>query len=114
MKGDRKHGTPTETETETETESGTAPRQTRREFLVAGAALGAASAMGCGGGTSAGDGGAPLPDAPASPLDAFVPPDAPTVTPVDPPEPVPESAEFALGVASGDATPSSAVLWTRY
>lgn len=48
--------------------------------------------------------GSTSPDARIDEPDAFVP--------VDPPEGVTESAAFELGIASGDVTPDSGVMWT--
>lgn len=73
---------------------------------------GLAVALGCGSSATGGaDGGAEVPDG-ARPPDATPAPDAAPA--VVPPEDTPESAAFALGVASGDVTPAAAILWTRY
>ncbi|MSP60334.1 MAG: hypothetical protein EXR72_08330 [Myxococcales bacterium] len=81
---------------------------TRREFLVVTSAAAAALIAGCAAGTST-DGG----DAGTTPADAALPPDL-AMLPIDPPDGVGESGAFGLGVASGDVTAGSALLWTRH
>jgi alkaline phosphatase D len=98
-----------------------APRPTRREFLGAAVVAAVGLGVGCGDGGAAGDldGGAAgdagaRADAATPPDDASTSPDA-YVAPIDPPESVDESATgFPLGVASGDASGTTAIFWTRY
>lgn len=97
-------------------------RLTRRELLEV-VAVGAAIAAipGCGDGTGTSDGGvapgtdAQRADAPTEPVDSGgggV--DGGMVEDVPPPESVAESTMFAMAVASGDVTTSSAILWTHH
>ena len=94
-------------------------RKTRREFLATTAAASLGAVVGCGGddGTAPVDAGDSGLARDGGPLDAATPRDAGTDAgslPVVPPEDTPEGLNFPLGVASGDATTESAVLWTRY
>jgi alkaline phosphatase D len=88
----------------------------RRQFLKGAAAagllfgcnqslVGALGTDGGGDGSSNGntDGGTSRPQ-----------PDLAEAKPPMPPEDTPESAEFPLGISSGDVTAASAILWTRY
>lgn len=117
-------------ETKTPTDPGTpasedpaAPTISRRDLLRAGVVTAIAVAVpGCGdaalgpdGGIAPGDAarldGGELPGDDAGPemLDA-----GPTVEQVPPPEATPESALFDMGVASGDATATAAILWAHH
>lgn len=107
-------------------DDGSLPRTSRRELLRTGIAAGVGLTLGCGGpmlgeldagadGGRAGDAGGPPPDggSDAGAPDAGAPDAGPP--PVEPPEIVAESsADFPLGVASGDATDTSAIFWTAY
>ncbi|MDQ3036215.1 MAG: alkaline phosphatase D family protein [Myxococcota bacterium] len=101
-------------------EASGSPTQSRREFLGAAVIAAVGLGVGCGDGSVAGeDGGAARGD--AARLDARTPgpEDAAAsdagAAPIDPPETVPESTDaFPLGVASGDATSTSAIFWARY
>ncbi|AKF04085.1 Phosphodiesterase/alkaline phosphatase D [Sandaracinus amylolyticus] len=97
-------------------------KQTRREFLGAAVVAAVGLGTGCGGGSTGADpdGGALARDARIQDDDASTeidagPPDS-GVAPVDPPDDVTEAALaiFPLGVASGDATTTRAIVWTRY
>ena len=108
-----------------------APKLMRREFIHVGVVGSLSLAAGCSAATTSApddggmradarpemrDGGAPV-DAPVDPpVDASSPPtDAgPPVDEVPPPEEVTEGTDFAMAVASGDVTPSTAILWTHY
>ena len=101
-------------------EDGSKKGMTRRELLRTGVVATVGLSIGCGGGMGAADAGgldAPLdPDAGPPEVDGGTdagPPDAGPEQ-VPPPESVEPSASFPLGVASGDATPESAIFWTRY
>jgi len=91
---------------------------TRRDFLRAAAVAPGALALACGGGRAGGDpdggagpdggGDAALPD--AGPADAL----AIDARPPLPPEWTPESDQFPLGIAAGDARDGGAVVWCQY
>lgn len=94
-------------------------RTSRREIIRTGLVATVGLTIGCGGGneTDGGgdpDGGSPDPDGGSPGTDAGR--DAGmAVEQVPPPESVTESAtDFPLGVASGDATTTSAIFWTSY
>ena len=98
------------------------PRVPRREVLRIGLVTAIGTVVpGCSDPSGVVDGGSADARAPSSdagePLDGSASPDArgdepDAFVPVDPPEGVTESAAFELGVASGDVTPNSGVLWT--
>jgi alkaline phosphatase D len=93
---------------------------TRRDFLRKGAALAATGLVGCGSGEVSGrpsgrrDDGVPAPGGGGLPPAPPAPPPLASPLAVDAPERTPESTLFPLGIASGDALPSAAVVWTRY
>lgn len=98
------------------------PRTSRRTILRTGIVATVGLTIGCGGpmmgeGDAGADGGDPGDGGGPPPTDAgndAGPPDS-GPAPVDPPEGVPEAtADFPLGVASGDPTPTSAIFWTAY
>lgn len=95
-------------------------RLTRRQILKGALVTTAALAAGCGESMMPGtDGGADAGGRDAgAPMDGAMEVDAGSdagIAPVEPPEAVPESeTDFPLGVASGDVTASSAILWTRF
>lgn len=90
----------------------------RRRFLLTTATAAAGLAVGCGGGSvDPGDAAVDVTPADATPPDTSPPMDsAPPVDagPLDDPTELPASASFGLGVASGDVTETTAILWTRY
>jgi alkaline phosphatase D len=86
-------------------------RPSRRDFIKVVIATPAALAAACSGGAGAGPDGSTGPDGAVPGADGAPPPDA---APVVPPEGVPESADFPLGVSSGDAATDSIVLWCQY
>ena len=88
-------------------------RPSRRDFLKAAIAVPGLVAAACGDQSAAGPDADLGPDG-ATATDAFAPDAAaPDAAPVIPPEETPESADFPLGVASGDARDGSIVLWCR-
>lgn len=100
-----------------------APRTSRRELLANGIVATVGLTIGCAGpmlgDADAGlDGGSDRGDSGSGPRDAGSPDSGPPDSgpaPVDPPEGVTESeTDFPLGVASGDATDTSAIFWTSY
>ena len=99
-----------------------ARRLSRRQFVKGAVVTTVALSVGCGAPGADGDAGDPGEDGGAGDPDGGVGVDGGRDAgsdagpePVEPPEAFTESeSDFPLGVASGDVTASSAILWTRY
>src|SRR5687768_17072334 len=96
-------------------------RTTRREILRTGLVATVGLSLGCGGGAEPGDAGmiddddGGSPDSDGGNTDGGREIDAGMIEQVPAPESVTEdTTAFPLGVASGDATQTSAIFWTSY